>query len=238
MRHPFQGGIGPLLSGLADWIYPVRCQGCQKVITTEMDHFCMNCLFQLRPLDINDLRDNYVARHFWGRVRVERAFALFNYYRHSRSQHAIHQIKYSNRKGLARKLGRWLAEEMIQVTDLPLYTLILPVPLHRRKQRERGYNQSAEISKGAAEVLGIRVDESVLRRVDATVSQTGLSRAERVTNMLTAFELCTELPKDGHILVIDDVITTGATIEGCILALQKNGKPKVSVAALAAGGGF
>jgi ComF family protein len=169
---------------------------------------------------------------------VEQVYSLFNYFARSRAQKIIHQIKYRNKKQLAIALGRRLAEHMERTPSLPQFDIIVPVPLHPRRVKERGYNQSALISKGIAGVLNIQCAEHALKRKYRTTSQTQLNRAERISNMLTAFELSEKLDDNVHVLLIDDVITTGATLEGCIVAIQNESNRKVSVATIAAGGGF
>jgi ComF family protein len=238
MRYTRKTGIRAVLEGMVDWIYPDLCMACEEPLHPENESLCLTCLLQLTPLDICGLKDNYVAMHFWGRVRVEQVYSLFNYFARSRAQKIIHQIKYRNKKQLAIALGRRLAEHMERTPCLPKFDIIVPVPLHPRRVKERGYNQSALISKDISGVLNIQCAEHVLKRKYRTISQTRLNRAERISNMLTAFELSEKLDDNVHVLLIDDVITTGATLEGCIVAIQNESNRKVSVATIAAGGGF
>jgi len=169
---------------------------------------------------------------FWGRVRLEHAAAWFHYTKGSRYPVLIHALKYMGRRELGYELGRLYAHEL---DDTFVYetTVIVPVPLHRRKKRQRGYNQSEWIGRGLAQVLNKPLQTNNLCRVHYTKTQTRKSRLERWQNVKNVFRLRQpQLLEGQHVLLVDDVVTTGATLEACADVLLLCPGTRVSVLAL------
>jgi ComF family protein len=159
---------------------------------------------------------NPVSRIFWGRVPVRAGTSLFRLEKGSAYQVLLHDLKYRDNRRAGFYLGRLLGL-VIKQTKLSGCDLLIPVPLHRKKLNQRGYNQSELIARGVSEVTGIPVTNDLIRRARHQRSQTQMSRQERFENMASAFILCDD-PPDLHgkrILIIDDVVTTGATLEAC-----------------------
>jgi ComF family protein len=159
---------------------------------------------------------NPVSRIFWGRVPVRAGTSLFRLEKGSAYQVLLHDLKYRDNRRAGFYLGRLLGL-VIKQTNLSGCDLLIPVPLHRKKLNQRGYNQSELIARGVSEVTGIPVTNDLIRRARHQQSQTQMSRQERFENMASAFILCDD-PPDLHgkrILIIDDVVTTGATLEAC-----------------------
>jgi len=178
--------------------------------------------------------DNPVAQLFWGRCRIEKAAAFSYYSRDSRIRKLIHQLKYKGAREIGAELGRIYAVSLMSSKFLDDIDMIIPVPLHPSKVRQRGFNQSDEISLGISSVSGLPVDTATLVRKTVTQTQTRKSRYDRWTNVSDIFFVTDEDKLKGrHVLLVDDVITTGSTIEACADEILKTEETKVSVAAIA-----
>jgi len=190
-------------------------------------------MHELPATNFHKEHDNPVAQIFWGRVTVEHATAGYFFRKGNRVQKLVHQVKYKGQKEmgtmLGREMGKSLRDNIFNEIDL-----IAPVPLHSQKLRKRGYNQSEWIARGVAEILDKPVDVQTLVRHFFTASQTRRKRFDRWENVDSGFGLTNPDTFAGrHILLIDDVITTGATLEACIHAVLSAPGTKVSVATLA-----
>lgn len=184
-------------------------------------------------MGLTPLESDPVSQIFWGRVPVSAGVSMFRFEKGSPYQVLLHDLKYrGNRKAglyLGRLLGQVLKKGVFSECDL-----MLPVPLHRRKLRQRGYNQSELIARGASEITGIPLAGDIIRRKTYTNSQTNMNRQERFENMEKAFSLGKSTLKlqGKKILIIDDIITTGATLEACSKLLLDNFDCSVYVASL------
>jgi Predicted amidophosphoribosyltransferases len=178
--------------------------------------------------------DNPVARLFWGRCRIEKAAAFSFYNKDSRIRKLIHNLKYKGITEIGFELGKIYGESLIRSDFLTGIDVIVPVPLHQSKKRARGFNQSEIISDGISSATGIMVDRNSLQRITVTETQTRRSRFDRWINVEGIFSVKDSSLLEGkHILLIDDVITTGSTLESCANELLKAEGVKVSVAELA-----
>jgi len=195
---------------------------------------CTGCLAEM-PLTRYELdTENPVSQIFWGRVRIEGAISLFHFRKNSRFQHLLHQLKYKGRKDVGVELGRQLGFKILPLLKKNDISLIVPVPLHPRRERKRGYNQAGMIAKGISEATGIPTRDDVVIRNVATLTQTHKSRLERWDNVENIFSVKDQgIIKNAHILLVDDVVTTGATLEACAHTLLQNDGTKVSIATLA-----
>ncbi len=177
---------------------------------------------------------NPVEKLFWGRCMISKAAAFSFYTRDSRIRRLIHQLKYKGVKEIGSELGRIYARSLKSSGFLEGIDIIIPVPLHPSKKRQRGFNQSDLISMGISDVSGIPVDTGLLIRKTITKTQTRKSRYDRWTNVQDIFMVRDEEKLRGlHILLVDDVITTGSTIEACTNEILKSENTQVSVVALA-----
>jgi ComF family protein len=178
--------------------------------------------------------ENPVAQLFWGRCLIEKAAAFSFYNKESRVSRLIHNLKYKGIKEIGYELGRIYGLTLKTSGYTSDIDLVIPVPLHPSKKRIRGFNQSELISTGIADVAGLPVSNDLLARIIITATQTKRSRYERWTNVEGIFRVSDpERIKGRHVLLVDDVITTGSTIESCANELLKTEGVKVSVAALA-----
>lgn len=222
---------------LADFLFlffPATCQACGESLVSGEHSICSGCLYDLPVTDFQLDPQNRVARIFWGRVPCSAAMAMMRFSKGSKVQRLIHSLKYRSQFALGLRLGNLLGERLRDVRPYQDCDLILPVPLHPRQERKRGYNQSAGIAKGIAQVTGMPVNSSALIRQTSTRSQTRKNRYERFENMLSVFAVAhPEAVQDKNILLVDDVVTTGATLEACAQLLLLAGAKQVTIAVLA-----
>lgn len=212
---------------------PVCCPACGTILVNNERIICTGCLFHLPRTRYLSYSENPVARLFWGRVYIEYATALFQFEKGSRFQRLIHELKYRNRQDIGRELGRLLGTEL-KGSPFAAADIILPVPLHQKKYRQRGYNQCDPIAQGLSDGLGIPWHPSCLARPSVSLTQTSRTRMDRWSNVDGIFEvkdpgnLCGK-----HIILVDDVVTTGATLDACASAILSLENVRVSIATLA-----
>jgi ComF family protein len=174
-----------------------------------------------------------MAKLFWAQIPIERAAALFYYEAHSETANIIYMLKYKSHPEIGGVMGRMTARELQAEGFFDGIDGIVPVPLAKKRLRQRGYNQSMEIAKGVSEITGLPIYNKVVRRNAFEGSQTNKGRWERNENVEKVFELIdSESVRGKHLLIIDDVVTTGATIIACTKELVKAGDVKVSVLTL------
>jgi len=203
-----------------DLVYPPLCTSCG--LQRPLDHhiFCLDCLNELPETGFHLHASNPFTTHFKGRIDLRTGAAFLYFSRGGGTQRLLHQIKYNNQPDLISTIGRWYGRQLLQSDLWHEVDVIIPVPLHWKKQRKRGYNQSAVFGEGIAEVMGISCMKNVLKRSTHDKSLTGMNRLKRVETIGTSFYLANPSPvRQKHVLLVDDVLTTGATLESCALAL-------------------
>ncbi|MEN8122897.1 MAG: ComF family protein [Bacteroidota bacterium] len=214
--------------------FPRKCNHCGNNLDKTEKEVCKRCLFEIPKTKFHTDPDNPVNKTFWGRVNVEFATSGYYFTKKSILQNLLHHIKYHNKKELAFELGKYLGTELSSVENFNECDMIIPVPLHPVKKKKRGYNQSEWIANGLSEKLAIPVNNNILIRHINSKSQTKKNREERWENVRSAFSIKTpENNQPKHVLLVDDVITTGATIEACASLLIEYLNVKVSIASLA-----
>ena len=226
---------------LFDLCFPKCCVICGIQLNYHEDHFCLECYADLPLTHFWNVFDNPAEKAFWGRCNLERVFSLFYYTNNYRIP--VHALKYKGNTAIGLWLGEMLGEKIALAENLPTIDYIVPVPLHWKKYLTRGYNQSEIIAKGIAKGLkhsGIHSPQIIgdlLKRKEFTKTQTAKDRADRWRNVASAFESnshCRTIPPPGsHILLTDDVLTTGATLEACATILVEELGCRVSIATLA-----
>ncbi len=206
-----------LCDRLLDMISPRRCVVCGCRLSPVECDICMACFVGLPYTDFLRLpHDNKMTELLMGQMPLERAAALFYFRPHTNIANLIYSMKYLSRPHVGITLGRMMAEEARGAGFLEGVDMIVPVPLARRRERERGYNQSEMVATGMADVTGIPMRTDIVMRTAYKASQTALSRSERRDNVEGLFALRKpEEAEDRHILLIDDILTTGATIVAC-----------------------
>lgn len=215
-------------------VAPKRCTVCDATLGVGESVVCSVCAAHLpRTWHCRQPYDNTMARMFWGRVPIERAASLFYFEPQSEVSRIVYSFKYHNRPDNAMLIGRLAAKEMGASGFFNGIDAIVPVPLARNRQRHRGYNQSYELAKGIRGITGIPIIKGAVIRKTFTESQTHKSHWERMANVEYAFELRKpELLRGKHVLVVDDVATTGSTVSACAREIIKGGDVKISVFAL------
>ena len=215
-------------------IAPEACMVCGNRLGIDEEVVCAPCNLHLPRTGFASIAyDNVMARRFWGKIPIERASALFFYEAGSEVSHIIHNLKYHNHPEVGVVLGRMAAEEMAHFDFFDGIDIIMPVPLERKHQRQRGYNQSMEIARGVSEATHLPIVSNAVERTTFHGSQTQKSVAQRVDNVEGAFRLTGKVDlSHRHILVIDDIVTSGATICSCVAPMLSIPGLKVSVFSL------
>ena len=223
----------PILTDIISLFYPSYCYVCGNPLTKIEKLFCTDCLFNL-PLTNNHLyKENATTELFYGRANIKYATSLFTYNKGSKYKNLLYELKYDDKTEIGFELGRFLGIAIKESPYIKNIDFIVPVPLHPKKMKIRGYNQSTWIAKGIADILKVKIDEKTLIRNTHTKTQTKKNRIERWENVKSVFDIKSELFEEKHILLVDDVITTGATIEACINAINDSCNTKITVATLA-----
>ena len=219
---------------LLDLISPRLCVVCGDRLTVTEEVICTKCNFHLPRTGYHqNAYDNEMARLFWGQIPIERATALFFYEAHADPANILYGLQSKNHPEIGEMVGRLLAKEALSNGFFDGIDAIIPIPLAKKRQRQRGYNQSMEIARGVSEVTSLPINNKVIRRTVFEASQTSMGRWERNENVEHVFELTdAETVRGKHLLLIDDVVTTGATVLACAKELMKAGDVKISVLAL------
>lgn len=216
-------------------LFPRTCCACNNPLERNEEVICTLCLAQLPKTEFHLHSENAVAKVFWGRVPLNAATALYHFHRGNKVQHLVHLLKYNGKKEIGLFLGNIYGNTLINTPLFSTVDIIIPVPLHVKKLRKRGYNQSEMFGSGLSQRMNRPMMTDVLVRTSYTDTQTKKSRDERWRNVETVFSVLNPDAYTGkHLLLVDDVITTGATIEACANALLTIPHVKISVAAIAA----
>jgi ComF family protein len=215
-------------------LFPRLCYACGNHLLRNERLICTECYILIPRANYHNESNNPVEQLFWGRCRIEKAAAFSFYNRGSRIRNLIHNLKYKGIREIGYELGKIYGAALKNSDFTGGIDVIIPVPLHPAKQRIRGFNQSDIISQGISEATGIPVDRISLSRKNLSATQTKKSRYERWTNVEGIFCVTDSAGiRDKHILLVDDVITTGSTIESCVTELLKTEGVRVSVTTLA-----
>jgi ComF family protein len=225
------------MSYLNDFIgllYPITCAGCGNPLWRNENVICAFCDFHLPRTEFHTDYENQLCRIFWGRANIESAAAYLFFNKGNIVQHLVHALKYKGRKDVGVWLGKQYGSCLKSTPPFNTAEYILPVPLHPGKFNSRGFNQSEQFAIGLNCTMNIPIENRVLFRKKKSETQTKKARFLRWQNVEEIFEIkAYDILEGKHILLVDDVVTTGATIESCITALSKIPGIKVSVAAIA-----
>jgi ComF family protein len=214
-------------------LFPHVCNGCGSDTLNEDNMLCMRCISELPETNFHMHSNNPVEKIFWGRIPLVSATAQYYFSKETRMQHLMHQFKYKGNKDLGKQLGFLMGNDLLQSNRFKNIDALIPLPLFRAKEKRRGYNQATVLCEGIAEIMKKEILTDVIIRTQHTETQTKKGRVERWINIEGKFELIKpEKIRNRNILLVDDVITTGATLEACGQELIKPENVGLSVATL------
>ncbi len=223
-----------LWDGFLHLLYPELCVACGEDLPVAGSCFCLKCQVNLSTSDMHLARENEFTNRLWGKLSLEGGAAMYYFTRKSPIQRALHQLKYHNKPDIGIKIGRMLGRKLKRSEIFSSVGAIIPVPLHPKKERLRGYNQSAMFAQGISEEMEVPVIDKALVRRAFTETQTKKKRMERFGNVGDVFVVDKPSLIEGkHLLLVDDVLTTGATLELCGQALLSVPETRLSLATIA-----
>ena len=227
--------ISTVLRDVASLFLPRTCLACGRVLLENEGSVCLACRYNMPLTNFAKRKDNPIKLLFENVLDVESAAAMFWFVGGTEWQRIVHNFKYHGRWFFAQKMGEWMGEELLDSGNFDDIDLIVPIPLHYRRRLHRGYNQSEQLALGVGRKMGVECDFRSMRRCHYNDSQTSKSRSERWENVEEIFEVRkVEKLRGKHILLIDDVLTTGATMASCASAIVKacEGDVRISIATL------
>lgn len=223
-----------MLQNLINLFFPQICEACRFPLKDNEKVVCLNCRHELPVTNFHIENDDAVKNIVYGRVKLENATALLHFSKKGLVQELLHNLKYRGHEQIGQFFGDWLGGELKTIENYNTIDVVIPVPLHKNKMRARGYNQVTKFGKAIAKALSADYNDDALVKVKPVKTQVFKDRITRFDDADTRFALYkAENLKEKHILLVDDIITTGATIETCVLLLQTIENVKISVATMA-----
>ncbi len=226
--------VSEIFFDLVSLVYPRYCFACTDGLVKGEEILCTRCIHNLPRTGYHFYKENPLYKRLYGRIPIETAFAFLLFKKGGSVQQLMHEFKYNNHREIGQVIGRVYGEELYKSGFSSYFDMILPVPLHPLKHKRRGYNQSEEFAKGLSETLQVPWTSGVLHRLIMTDTQTKKSKLRRWENVNEVFTVQDKEAVTGkRILLVDDVITTGATVEACALALINSGCQEVTIGSMA-----
>lgn len=220
------------ISDLIDLIFPRHCIVCGEVLSPQEKDICLNCLYLLPKVE--QIHRNEIEKVFWGSIDIVHATSYIYYRKGSPYNGILHAMKYKNRPEVGERIAIMAVEELKESGFFDSIDAIVPLPLSKKKQHQRNYNQCDFIADGLSKATGIPVLKKCVTRTVANETQTHKSRDERWRNVEGIFSIVKpEVLEGKHILLIDDILTTGATLTSCAAAIQEKANCKISIFTLA-----
>jgi len=213
--------------------FPPCCKACNKVLLKHEELICNLCFIDLPRFNNSTDKESKLEKMLKGRIQFTKVYSFFTYQKDSRVQHLLHELKYNNQPEIGILMGKWMADELFKKDSFEK-AVILPVPLHPKKLKKRGYNQSSKIAIGIADRLKLPIEETILYRKKFTSTQTKKDKNERWLNVEDVFGVNTDLLKNySKLILLDDVITTGSTIEACSKIILKHSNVDLYIMSIA-----
>ncbi len=223
-----------ILKDIFALFFPEECLCCNEYLSNHESIICLICRHDLPLTNFSFEENNLIEKSFYGRIPLENATSLFYFFKKGNVQRLIHELKYKKQQQVGTFIGDWLGEQLTESPRFKTLDCIIPVPLHPKKLKKRGYNQVTTFGESLAIKLAIPYNSTILTRVSSTKTQTKKLRFERWKNVQELFHVQNNAALENkHILLIDDVITTGATLEACYGALRHTKNLKISIACMA-----
>jgi len=213
--------------------FPHVCEGCGTDNLQAEHLLCLRCLSSLPSTNFHMHANNPIEKIFWGRIPVTSATSQYYFTKESMMQHLMHQFKYKGNKEVGTYLGKLMGWALVESNRFSFIDALVPLPLHKSREHKRGYNQATILCEGISSVLNTPVLKNVVIRREQTETQTKKGRIQRWQNMAGKFELANpQAIKDKHVLLVDDVVTTGATLEACGQEILKAENVQLNIATL------
>lgn len=220
--------------GLIDLLFPEVCSSCTTALLEGEKVLCTRCRHELPVCDFKDYKTNLVTDKLKGRVRLSYADALFYFEKGNKTQSVLHDLKYKNQKHISDYLGKWHGEDLLDKDWSREIDVIVPVPIHAKRRRIRGYNQVEDYAKAISKIIGCQYNDNILQRKHYSKTQVFKNRLSRTEIIEHNFQLIHLEGFNGkHIALADDLITTGATAEACFIQLAKLKDVKLSLIVMA-----
>ncbi|MBX7182600.1 MAG: ComF family protein [Bacteroidia bacterium] len=217
------------LDGLLSLAYPDYCSACGEALLQHERNVCGICRNNLPKTHFHTYSDNPASKLFWGKVLIRTAASYYYFQKGDKVQKLIHQLKYKGEKEIGETVGIWYGEELKESTMFQDLDLIIPVPLHPEKLVRRGYNQAEWFGRGLSKSLNVELDCRSLERIKFTETQTRRSMFDRYQNIEDVFSFRRMEESRRHILIVDDVLTTGSTLISCIDSIRKEHGSELSI---------
>ncbi|MBK8522008.1 MAG: ComF family protein [Chitinophagaceae bacterium] len=223
-----------IVSSTLHLFYPHVCTGCGSDLLQADNLLCLKCIHNLPHTNFAAFPNNPVEKYFWGRIPLTAAYSQFYFSKEFLIQHLIHQLKYKGDTKIGFYLGELMGETLLNSSRFSSIDALIPLPLYADKEHKRGFNQAAVICNGMSAVMNVPVLNGAVIRQHATETQTRKHRTERWENVKNSFKVAKEQELAGkHLLLVDDVVTTGATLEACGNVILQQTNVKLSIATLA-----
>ena len=215
-------------------IFPNVCCICNSGLTKNEELICFHCRSDLPKANFSDAKENELTNMFYGKLNLDFGISYLYFYKSGITQKLLHKFKYKNYPEIGEMIGNWIGHELLKSKIEHNVNIIIPVPLHHRKERKRGYNQSQYLAKGISDITKIPTNFKILKRIQYNESQTHKSKEQRWKSVEDAFQVINNtIVENKNVLLVDDVITTGATLEACGHQILKSGASGLSIATIA-----